>query len=165
MFRCWMTRSGCVLIDMPISQRVQKANTAGISLRMQRLKKRTDFLRTAKGRKAVRRTLVLQARKQSQTREPGVAAKGSKSGEKCDDRPHVRVGFTVTRRIGNAVRRNRVKRRLRAALHRQAQGTMQPGYDYVIIGRATTFNAPFQSLVDDLTSAIRFVHNVRNETH
>ncbi|MGI9415762.1 MAG: ribonuclease P protein component, partial [Hyphomicrobiales bacterium] len=69
-----------------------------------------------------------------------------------------RVGFTVTKRIGNAVRRNRVKHRLREVARLVMPGRAQDGYDYVLIGRQGTPERDFGRLKDDLAMALRKVH-------
>src|SRR5207237_1720014 len=85
-----------------------------------RLKTRADFLRVAAGRRrAVRSGLLLQASPQP----PG-----------SDDCEAVRVGFTASRKVGNAVLRNRAKRRLRAAAAEVLARDGRPGTDYVLIG-------------------------------
>ncbi len=66
----------------------------------------------------------------------------------------MRVGFTVSRKVGNAVARNRARRRLRAAVDRVMPTRARPGYDFVVIGRAGTLTRPFDSLVGDLTTAL-----------
>ena len=65
----------------------------------------------------------------------------------------VRIGFTVTKKVGNAVKRNRVRRRLRAAVHEVAPRHARKGYDFVVIGRAATIKRPYEMLVDDLKTA------------
>jgi len=107
--------------------------------RLSRLTRRSEFLRVAgRGRKAARPALVLQAL--SQPEGP------------------VRVGFTATRKIGNAVVRNRAKRRLRAAAHlalAEAAGTMTPGWDLVLIARDGTAARPWDKLLGDLRGTLR----------
>lgn len=66
----------------------------------------------------------------------------------------MRVGFTVSRKVGNAVARNRARRRLRAAVDRVMPTRARPGHDFVVIGRAGTLTRPFDSLVGDLTTAL-----------
>lgn len=71
-----------------------------------------------------------------------------------------RTGFTCSRKVGNAVARNRAKRRLRAAAARILPGSARPGWDYVLIGRAeVTGSAPFACLLDDLSRAVARVHD------
>lgn len=100
-----------------------------------RLKRRADFLRVAGyGRKAVAPGLVLQA-------APG------RPGE-------IGLGLTVTRRVGGAVVRNRVRRRLRAAAGLVLPACAEPGHDYVLIGRAATLTRRFPALLADLEKAL-----------
>ena len=107
-----------------------------------RLKRRSEFLRVAKARrKWAAPGLVLQARE----------AEGGPSANE----PAVRVGFTVSRKVGNAVARNRARRRLRAAAERVMPVHAMRGYDFVLIGRAATLERPFAALVADLETALR----------
>ena len=102
-----------------------------------RLKRRAEFLRVAsKGRKAAVHGLVLQ-----------VLPRG-------DDAP-ARVGFTVTKKVGNAVIRNRTKRRLREAARLLLCQEPVGGVDLVLIGRDTTRGRPFPLLMDDLRRALQ----------
>jgi ribonuclease P protein component len=102
-----------------------------------RLKRRAEFLRVAsKGRKAPMPGLVLQA-----------LARG-------DDAP-ARLGFTVTKKVGNAVIRNRTKRRLREAARMVLREQELRGVDLVLIGREGTRTRPFGALVDDFGRALR----------
>lgn len=101
-----------------------------------RLLKRAEFLRVAsKGRKAPFPGLVLQVLQR-------------------DDAQPVRVGFTVTKKVGNAVVRNRTKRRLRAAARAVLAEAPAPGVDMVLIGRGETRSRRFALLVDDLQRAM-----------
>lgn len=106
---------------------------------MERLKRRTDFLAAAAGAKAPAHAFVLQAR------------------DRRDSKP-ARVGFTVTRKVGNAVVRNRVRRRLREAVRLSAGKGMQAGFDYVLIGRQPALGIAFDRMVQDLDGALRRVH-------
>jgi ribonuclease P protein component len=106
------------------------------------LKARADFLRVAAARRrAATPGLVLQAA----LRPEGGAA--------------VRVGFTASRKVGNAVTRNRAKRRLRGAAAAILPGIGRPGTDYVLIARATTVDRPYQALIADLETALRRVNH------
>ena len=110
---------------------------------MQSLKKRPDFLRvSAKGRKAVAAHFILLACEQPE----GAPAGGE-----------ARCGFTVTRKLGNAVARNRIRRRLREAVRRETE-SMRPGFDYVLIARNSALLCPFAELIRDLRSALAQVH-------
>jgi ribonuclease P protein component len=66
-----------------------------------------------------------------------------------------RVGFTVTKKVGNAVVRNRIRRRLREAVRVYAAGDMQPGKDYVIVGREEVLAAPFSVIKTELSRRVR----------
>ena len=111
-----------------------------------RLRQRSDFLRVARHcRKWAAPGLVLQASRRSP--EPDDAGK---TGEQS-----VRVGFTVTKKLGNAVIRNRIRRRLRAAADQIMPAYAKRGYDYVVIGRAQTLSLSFSALMDDLETALR----------
>ena len=101
-----------------------------------KLKRRAEFLLAAKdGRRAALPGLVLQARPRG------------------DDAP-VRLGFTVTKKVGNAVVRNRTKRRLRAAAREVLGEEPAPGIDLVLIGRDGTRGRRFALLKDDLRRAM-----------
>ena len=70
----------------------------------------------------------------------------------------VRVGFTASRKVGNAVTRNRAKRRLRSAAALTLLSEGKPGTDYVLIARASTVDRPYDALVADLEAALRRVN-------
>ena len=74
-----------------------------------------------------------------------------------------RFGFTATKKLGNAVVRNRVKRRLREAVRLIAPQKALDGYEYVLIGRKSTLKRPFSALLHDLTIAFANVHGKRVE--
>jgi ribonuclease P protein component len=106
-----------------------------------RLKTRADFVRVAAGRsRAVRPAFIVQAASQPT---------GSDNGG------IVRVGFTASRKVGNAVVRNRAKRRLRAAAAEVLPRNGRPGTDYVIVARATSSERRYADLVADLETALR----------
>jgi ribonuclease P protein component len=107
------------------------AGTASIP----RLPARRDFLAAAEsGLRAAQPGLVLQAR-------PTGAGP-------------MRIGFTVTRKVGNAVLRNRARRRLRAAADAVLRAAPPAGWDLVLIGRGGTLDRPFPLLCDDLRRAL-----------
>lgn len=120
-----------------------------------RLKTRPQFLAVAAARrKWVTPGLVLQAAK----RQPGddrPTPAASQAARRPAPEAEVRVGFTVTRKIGNAVERNRVRRRLRAAAAEVFPRDGRAGTDYVVVGRVGTLKRPFTALKADLEQAIR----------
>lgn len=69
-----------------------------------------------------------------------------------------RFGFTVTKKLGNAVVRNRIRRRLKAAVGAIAGEHARDGFDYVIVARRPAFDRPFEALVADLARALETVH-------
>lgn len=101
-----------------------------------RLKKRREFLHVAKGEKAVRAGVVIQARRR-------------------DGSLYCGVGFTATKKVGNAVIRNRAKRRLRETARLLLPLHGQPGFDYVFIARAATPDRDWSKLVDDVETALK----------
>jgi len=110
------------------------------------LKRRRDFLRVAaaKNSRAVR-GLVLQA-------SPNI-----------EQSQEIRVGYTASRKVGNAVARNRARRRLRAAVGEVMPLHAARGYDYVVIARAATVVRPFRALRDDLEYALKRLDVWRDE--
>src|SRR5437868_14956890 len=103
---------------------------------MERLRQRADFLAAATGLKVPTAAFVLQARKR-------------------DDGGPVRVGFTVSKKVGNAVERNRVRRRLREIVRLSGTPDMQRGYDYVLVGRRAALNVPYARIAQDCDGALR----------
>ncbi len=112
---------------------------------MGRLLKRGDFLAAARGKRASTSLFTLQA-----------VARATGAGELP------RVGLTVSRKAGGAVERNRMRRRLRQAVRQIAPVSARPGHDYVIIARHQVLGAPFPTLVNELKSAFRRVHQVKS---
>ncbi len=109
------------------------------SLKLDHLRTRADFQRlTRSRRKHATRGLVLQVAPQPEGR--------------ITTQP--RIGYTASKKVGNAVTRNRVKRRLRALAREVLQPKVQPSLDYVLVGRHTTITRPWSRLVQDLETAI-----------
>lgn len=123
-----------------------------------RLKTRPQFLRVAAAkRKWVTPGLILQAARRQHgdhRAAPDLPAAAGCLPDAAPDEPEVRVGFTVTRRVGNAVTRNRVKRRLRAAAAEVFPRVGRGGTDYVVIGRNVTLVRPYEKLLQDLEQAV-----------
>lgn len=102
----------------------------------ERLRKRAEFLAVRRGQRRRGRFFLLEVLDHGDDRAP-------------------RVGFTVTRKSGNAVERNRIRRRLKEALRNDPASDMTPGNDYVIIGRREVLAAPFDALTAELSRRIR----------
>ena len=116
---------------------------------LERLKRRPEFLRVAASRrKFVAPGLILQARRRE-------APPSAEPADRATGPVPLRVGFTVSRKVGNAVARNRARRRLRAAADQVMQGHAAAGEDYVLIGRAGTLTRPFTDLVADLEAGLK----------
>ncbi|WP_332677693.1 ribonuclease P protein component [Brevundimonas sp.] len=104
--------------------------------KIERMTSRPQFLAAAKGVSEARGAVVVQRL------------------DRGDDRPVVRLGFTATRKVGNAVVRNRAKRRLKEAARAMAPLLAVPGSDYVFVARAGTADRPWDRLLDDVKSAL-----------
>jgi ribonuclease P protein component len=102
-----------------------------------RLKSRPQFLAVRSGESRRGRTFLLEV---LDRQEPDAEA---------------RVGFTVTKKHGNAVERNRMRRRLKEAVRQSAGVAMKPGHDYVIVARREVLQVPFAELAAQLSDRIK----------
>jgi ribonuclease P protein component len=106
-----------------------------------RLTKRSEFQRVSRGKRVAVETFTLQSRRREATqREAGAGA---------------RVGLTVTKSVGGAVERNRVRRRLKEALRAAAPLEAEGDHDYVLMARREALGRRFAALVDDVRTAFR----------
>lgn len=107
-----------------------------------RLQHRSDFVSLSRARRCSQPGFTLQARRR-------------------DTEPLIRVGFTCSRKLGNAVLRNRARRRLRAVAGEVLPEAGLAGWDYVLVGRpGSTVARAFHDLVEDMRRALRSVHGV-----
>ncbi len=105
------------------------------------LRNRADFLRAARARRQGTASMMVQAR------------------NRHDDSLATRVGFTCSKKVGNAVARNRAKRRLREVARMVLPDLGRAGWDYVLIGRKeATAGRPFEALKTDFISALNTLH-------
>jgi ribonuclease P protein component len=103
---------------------------------MERLKRRKDFLAVATGVSAPTPGFVVQERPRG-------------------DSGPARVGFTISKKVGDAVERNRVRRRLREIVRLSAATALRAGSDYVVVGRRAALGIPFVKLTEDFTGALK----------
>jgi ribonuclease P protein component len=106
-----------------------------------RLTRRAEYQRVSRGRRLSVSTFTLQSRRREETGNEAV--------------PGARVGLTVTKAVGNAVVRNRVRRRLKEALRAATPLEAERDHDYVLMARRETLGRLFTALVDDVRTAFR----------
>jgi ribonuclease P protein component len=116
--------------------------------RITTLKRRADFQWARKGVRWATAGFVLEARR----RELDTGGQSPCSA---------RFGFTVTRQVGKAVERNRIRRRLKAAVGRVQMAHAKADFDYVLIARRAALHSAFDTLVNDLANALDRVHRGR----
>ncbi|HKH80386.1 MAG TPA: ribonuclease P protein component [Stellaceae bacterium] len=107
-----------------------------------RLKKRAEFLNAAKGRRIHAKSFSIHA--------------VCRSSHAADAAP--RFGFTVTKKLGSAVVRNRIRRRLKEALRLTPDLSARAGYDYVILAREAALDQAFPALQEELARAFAEIH-------
>jgi ribonuclease P protein component len=112
------------------------------ALAASRLKRRVEFQRAARGRRSHAHSFTLQSLRRPDG-EPQVGA---------------RLGLTVTRKVGNAVVRNRIRRRLKEALRLAPALEVRADHDYVLVARIEALARPFELLMNDLARALRAAH-------
>ena len=126
--------------------RAQAESLRPLPLRIATLKHRSEFLRLRHGARFAAQGFVLEGK----PREKGDSAAAEPA----------RFGFTVSKKVGGAVERNRIKRRLKAAVRDVAQEHAHAGFDYVLIARRAALDSAYEALVADLKKAFGRVHAV-----
>ncbi|MCF8474913.1 MAG: ribonuclease P protein component [Emcibacter sp.] len=108
------------------------------------LRKRQDFLRVAAAQKKwVSKNIIVQ---KANRQDPNTDT---------EDRACFRIGYTASKKVGNAVKRNRAKRRLREVVRASMGQIAEAGCDYVIIARSECVDVPFDQLIRDFGWCIR----------
>ncbi|SOH92676.1 ribonuclease P protein component [Monaibacterium marinum] len=108
------------------------------------IRQRSEFLKAARARRQATTGMVVQARKRAENEHSASA---------------MRVGYTCSKKVGNAVARNRAKRRLREVARALLPELGHAGYDYVLIGRrAETADRDFADLLNDFRTALGKLH-------
>jgi ribonuclease P protein component len=115
----------------------------------ERLRKRAEFLAVAKGRRQHQRSFVLQARERAECEPAG---------------PAPRFGFTVTKKTGNSVIRNRIRRRLREIVRLHAAEDARPRTDYVLVGRIEALTTGFDALRGEFLRAMHKIHSAERKS-
>jgi ribonuclease P protein component len=111
-----------------------------------RLKRRGDFQRAARGRRARSEAFTLQANRRA-------------AADQTPDGLGPRIGFTVTKKLGGAVLRNRIRRRLKEAVRLSHDLETRPDHDYVLMAQKEALARPFDLLAADLAGAFSMVHS------
>lgn len=114
------------------------------------LKKRAEFLRLRGGARFATPSFVLETKPRVPAPREGLAGAEAEAP---------RFGFTVTKKLGKAVDRNRIRRRLKAAVGLLAPSLALPGYDYVLVARAQARDRAFTDVKKDLERAFLRVHH------
>lgn len=113
------------------------------------LKKRRDFLRLRGGVRSPTPVCVIEAKPRERS-----------GGEPCEN-GSCRFGFTVTKKLGNAVQRNRIRRRLKSAIQHLAPHHGVEGFDYVIVARKEALTAPWEELLRQVRRALQRIERAQ----
>ncbi len=125
------------------------------------IKRRAHFLRVRGGARWACACFALECRSRVFEARVQPQSVGADTGSKPpseESQTGARFGFTVTKKLGNAVVRNRIKRRLREAVRHSASPYSLPDHDYVLIAREAALRRPFADLITDLQTALQRVH-------
>lgn len=134
-------------------------------MRQPTLRKRPEFLRVRGGARWSTATVTVEAKHRAAIAGSacGTVTERPDGGETVAAAGPARFGYTVTKKLGGAVVRNRIRRRLKAAVDELAAVHCRPGFDYVLIARAAAFDTPYAALKNDLEAAFTRVHQPRRD--
>ena len=121
------------------------------------LKKRREFLTVRGGRRWSAPAFLLEGRQRKSECSAAVSPLSSATSP-IAAASGPRFGFTVTKKMGNAVARNRIRRRLRAAIADLAPELADPTFDYVVLARRPALDCSFEQLRMDLRTAFERIH-------
>lgn len=125
------------------------------------LKQRREFLRVRGGCRWSCVAFVIETRKRAAVDRASSEVFQTEPATP-DDAP--RIGYTVTKRIGNAVVRNRIKRRFRAAAAQLCDGELRNGHDYVLIARSGALKRSFNDLTQDMRDGLKHIHRTNRNS-
>lgn len=128
---------------------------------LETLKKRSEFLRLRGGARFATPSFVLETRARVPVPAPagGAIPEGANRPDGAGADAGARFGFTVTKKLGGAVVRNRIRRRLKAAVGMVAPELARAGHDYVLVARLAALERGFADLKKDLERALQRVHH------
>lgn len=135
---------------LPQGRRIEPARIEPAVSTIGRLKRRSDFLAAAGGRRFHTEHMTAQGR----LRDDATGSVTVSDGLLCDG---LRIGFTITKRVGHATERNRIRRRLRDAVARSGIDLPAAKADVVLVARRPALHAPFATLIADLHRAVGIV--------
>jgi ribonuclease P protein component len=130
------------LSRLPLRRECPSAREVRIPI-LPTLKSRPEFLAVRGGRRSSTPAFLIEVRERSTAENGGTA----------------RFGFTITKKMGNAVTRNRIRRRLKAAFAAAAKDRARPSCDYVVIARHAALDRPFAALLEDVARAFTSLHD------
>ena len=113
------------------------------------LKTRPEFQRIRGGTRVNSSAFLLEAKRRVQM---------TLDGGNVQDTGPPRFGLTITKKIGGAVQRNKIRRRLKDAIQRLQEEHAKPGFDYVIVARGPSLDCPFSTLMAEVASALSRAH-------
>lgn len=132
-----------------------------VSMPLTTLKKRSEFQRIRKGARASTDAFLLEGKRRGSDRVPAAPGDGPYAEAGLSG---ARFGFTITKKVGNAVVRNRIRRRLKAAIGELDAESMLADADYVVVARKVAATKDFAALKTDFSSCLKRVNRALQQT-